>query len=115
MTRKEFVIHTLERACDGQQPGLFDNIASCPQPIPDIIPFSFADLFAGIGGLRIALQRCGGKCLFTSEWDKNSQKTYTRWFGETPEGDITKINPKDIPDHDVLAAGFPCQPFSTAQ
>jgi DNA (cytosine-5)-methyltransferase 1 len=115
MTQKEFVIHTLEKACDGgNQPMLFDVVAARPQPIPDSTPFTFADFFAGIGGLRIALQRAGGKCVFSSEWDKNAQKTYARWFGDTPEGDITKIKPKDIPDHDVLAAGFPCQPFSIA-
>lgn len=108
MTQKEFVIHALERACDGApQPGLFDEIAARPQPVPDRTPFTFADLFAGIGGLRIGLQRAGGKCVFSSEWDKNAQKTYRKWFGETPEGDITKIKPKDIPDHDVLAGGVP--------
>ena len=115
MTKKEFVIHTLEMAYHKVSgPSLFDEVAARPAPIPDSTPFTFTDLFAGIGGLRIALQRCGGKCVFTSEWDKNAQKTYARWFGDTPEGDITKIKPKDIPDHDVLAAGFPCQPFSIA-
>jgi len=81
---------------------------------PKQLPFKFIDLFAGIGGFRIALERLGGQCVFSSEWDKFSQKTYTSWFGETPSGDITKIKPKDIPDHDILAAGFPCQPFSIA-
>jgi DNA (cytosine-5)-methyltransferase 1 len=115
MTQKEFVIHTLEKACDGgNQPTLFDGVAARPQPIPDSTPFTFIDLFAGIGGLRIALQRTGGKCVFSSEWDKNAQRTYARWFGDIPEGDITKIKPKDIPDHDILAGGFPCQPFSIA-
>jgi hypothetical protein len=115
MTKKEFVIEMLEMAYNNiGGPSLFDEIAARPAPIPDSTPFTFTDLFAGIGGLRIALQRCGGKCVFTSEWDKNAQKTYARWFGDTPEGDITKIKPKDIPDHDVLAAGFPCQPFSIA-
>lgn len=78
------------------------------------VPFTFVDLFAGIGGFRIALERHGGKCVFSSEWDENSQKTYTAWFKETPAGDITKIDPRSIPKHDVLAAGFPCQPFSIA-
>lgn len=78
------------------------------------IPFRFIDLFAGIGGLRIGLERAGGACVFTSEWDRYSQKTYAAWFGEKPHGDITKIAVEDIPDHDVLAAGFPCQPFSIA-
>jgi DNA (cytosine-5)-methyltransferase 1 len=78
------------------------------------VPFRFIDLFAGIGGFRFALQAQGGKCVFTSEWDKYAQKTYRAWHGEMPHGDLTKIDPIDIPDHDVLAAGFPCQPFSLA-
>ncbi len=72
------------------------------------IPFSFIDLFSGIGGFRIPLEGIGGSCIFSSEIDKYSQKTYKSWFGETPHGDITRINAADIPDHDVLAAGFPC-------
>lgn len=78
------------------------------------LPFSFIDLFAGIGGFRVGLEGVGGRCLFTSEWDRWSQKTYRAWFGELPHGDIMAIKPEDIPDHDVLAAGFPCQPFSIA-
>lgn len=115
MTQREFVISVLEKACEGgPQPGLFDEIRRRPQPIPESIPFTFIDLFAGIGGLRIGFQRAGGKCVFTSEWNKYAQKTYQRWFGEMPHGDITKIKPRDIPPHDVLVAGFPCQPFSIA-
>lgn len=76
--------------------------------------FTFIDLFAGIGGIRIPFQELGGKCVFTSEWDKFAQKTYRINFGETPEGDITKINTEAIPDFDILLAGFPCQPFSQA-
>ncbi|MDQ3024130.1 MAG: DNA (cytosine-5-)-methyltransferase, partial [bacterium] len=77
--------------------------------------FKFIDLFAGIGGFRIGLERSGGECVFSCEWDKFAQQTYEAWFGEKPHGDIRDINPcKDIPDHDVLAAGFPCQPFSLA-
>jgi DNA (cytosine-5)-methyltransferase 1 len=76
--------------------------------------FRFIDLFAGIGGFRIALTAIGGRCVFTSEWDKHSQATYKAWFGHQPHGDINSIAPADIPDHDVLAAGFPCQPFSLA-
>lgn len=114
MSQKEFVIEALEKASEGGQPTLFDDAARRPQPIPDSVPFTFIDLFAGIGGLRIGFQRAGGKCVFTSEWDKYSQKTYQKWFGEEPHGDIKKIKPKDIPSHDVLVAGFPCQPFSIA-
>lgn len=74
----------------------------------------FIDLFAGIGGMRIAFERAGGKCVYSSEWNKYSQQTYFANFGEQPDGDITQVNAKDIPDHDVLVAGFPCQPFSIA-
>jgi hypothetical protein len=81
---------------------------------PDALPFKFIDLFAGIGGFRAALGKLGGECVFSSEWDRYSQKTYKAWYWDTPEGDIRKIRPADIPDHDVLAAGFPCQPFSIA-
>lgn len=74
--------------------------------------FSFIDLFAGIGGFRLALEDLGGTCAFTSEWDANSQDTYLKNFGELPHGDITKIKEKEIPEHDILCAGFPCQAFS---
>ena len=76
--------------------------------------FTFIDLFAGIGGIRIPFQELGGRCVFSSEWDAFAQKTYKVNFGETPSGDITKISSKDIPDFDILLAGFPCQPFSQA-
>lgn len=76
--------------------------------------FTFIDLFAGIGGIRLPFQQQGGCCVFTSEWDKFSQKTYLTNFGVMPHGDITKIAAADIPDHDVLLAGFPCQAFSQA-
>ena len=76
--------------------------------------YSFIDLFAGIGGMRIAFERNGGHCVFSSEWDKKCQETYFANFGVIPYGDITAINAKDIPDHDILVAGFPCQPFSIA-
>lgn len=76
--------------------------------------FTFIDLFAGIGGFRISFQNLRGKCVFSSEWDINSQKTYEANFGEIPFGDITAIKEKDIPDHDLLLAGFPCQAFSIA-
>lgn len=76
--------------------------------------FTFIDLFAGIGGIRLPYQRLGGQCVFSSEWDKFSQKTYLTNFGEMPHGDITKIKAMDIPDHDILLGGFPCQAFSQA-
>lgn len=76
--------------------------------------FDFIDLFAGIGGFRIALESHGGSCVFSSEWDENSQMTYMNNFGEIPRGDITKIDEKDIPKHNILCAGFPCQAFSVS-
>ncbi|MEO9805489.1 MAG: DNA (cytosine-5-)-methyltransferase [Reichenbachiella sp.] len=76
--------------------------------------FKFIDLFAGIGGFRLAFHNLKGKCVFTSEWNQYAQQTYHANFGEVPFGDITRINEEEIPDHDVLIAGFPCQPFSIA-
>lgn len=73
---------------------------------------TFIDLFAGIGGIRIGFERAGAKCVFSSEWDVHSQTTYEANFGEKPFGDITKIKSEDIPDHDILTGGFPCQSFS---
>lgn len=75
--------------------------------------FRFIDLFAGVGGMRLAFERAHGKCVFSSEWDKFSQQTYFANFKETPHGDITQIHERSIPKFDVLVAGFPCQPFST--
>ena len=76
--------------------------------------FTFIDLFAGIGGIRLPFQDLGGECLFSSEWDKFSIKTYAANFGELPKGDISKISSWEIPSHDILLAGFPCQAFSQA-
>lgn len=79
--------------------------------------FRFIDLFAGIGGIRMAFEAHGGRCVFTSEWNPHAQKTYLANFPESAHalvGDITRIDERDIPDHDVLLAGFPCQPFSIA-
>jgi DNA (cytosine-5)-methyltransferase 1 len=87
---------------------------TCSFPPPDAQKFKFIDLFAGIGGFRLAMQSIGGVCQFSSEWDKYAQATYVANFGEIPHGDIRQISEKDIPDHDVLCAGFPCQPFSLA-
>jgi DNA (cytosine-5)-methyltransferase 1 len=79
-------------------------------------PFTFIDLFAGIGGIRMAFENLGGRCVFTSEWDSYAQKTYAENYpsGHTINGDITQVPAADIPNHDVLLAGFPCQPFSIA-
>ena len=74
----------------------------------------FIDLFAGIGGFRLAFEKFGGRCVFSSEWDKFAQESYRANFGERPQGDIAAIEARDIPDFDVLCAGFPCQPFSLA-
>lgn len=76
--------------------------------------FTFIDLFAGIGGMRLAYENVGGRCVYSNEWNKYSQQTYYANFGEQPEGDITKVDAKTIHDHDILVAGFPCQPFSIA-
>lgn len=76
--------------------------------------FTFIDLFAGIGGMRIAYESVGGKCVYSNEWNKYCQQTYFANFGEQTDGDITKVDASSIPDHDILIAGFPCQPFSIA-
>lgn len=77
--------------------------------------FTFIDLFAGIGGMRVGFEAVGGECVFTSEWNKYSQQTYRANFGEEEiAGDITQVHADQVPDHDVLVAGFPCQPFSIA-
>ncbi len=84
--------------------------------VSDDADFTFIDLFAGIGGIRMGFEKNGGLCVFTSEWDKYSVQTYCENFGtyHPVVGDITKVDVNDIPDHDVLLAGFPCQPFSIA-
>ena len=84
------------------------------ETVPESASFSFIDLFAGIGGMRIAYENAGGHCVYSNEWNKYSQQTYFANFGEQPDGDITKVDANDIPDHDILVAGFPCQPFSIA-
>ncbi|MET3045959.1 DNA cytosine methyltransferase [Flavobacterium columnare] len=95
---------------------LLFEVENVPFPTPKEYTFKFIDLFAGIGGFRLALQNLGGKCVFTSEWDEYAKKTYRANFGETPFGDITREFTKSyIPDDfQVLCAGFPCQPFSHA-
>lgn len=99
---------------------ILEKIANFPTtpPFKSALPyqsrFTQIDLFAGIGGIRLGFQRLGGRTVFSSEWDKFAQKTYSINYGEMPEGDITLIDEKCIPDHDLLLAGFPCQPFSQA-
>lgn len=74
--------------------------------------YTFIDLFAGLGGFRLALESLGAQCVYSSEWDPSAQKVYARNFGDMPEGDITQVDECEIPDHDILCAGFPCQAFS---
>ena len=95
---------------------LFSDFFNVPFPAPKPPTFTFIDLFAGMGGFRLAMQAHGGKCVFSSEWNKFAQKTYFANFGEMPFGDITKPSTKGyIPkSFDILCAGFPCQPFSIA-
>ena len=95
---------------------LFADFFNVPFPDPRPATFTFIDLFAGMGGFRLAMQAQGGKCVFSSEWNKYAQKTYFANFGEMPFGDITKESTKGyIPEYfDILCAGFPCQPFSIA-
>lgn len=118
---KEYVLYKQEEenqslvAEDALQQLLFE-VENVPFPTPESYTFKFIDLFAGIGGFRLAMQNLGGKCVFTSEWDKEAQRTYKVNFGEVPFGDITKERVKNyIPDNfHLLCAGFPCQAFSIA-
>ncbi|MDT3361046.1 MAG: DNA cytosine methyltransferase [Bacteroidota bacterium] len=108
--------NALESPDSSYGPSLFDEVEDVPfQPISKP-KFTFIDLFAGIGGFRIALQNLGGECVFSSEWDEQAQRTYYANYGEVPFGDITKDSTKNfIPEgFDVLCAGFPCQAFSLA-
>jgi len=124
-TEKAAVINVLKNA------GLLENVSEFAKHLNSETHYSaqkkkrfrFIDLFAGIGGFRISLQSLGGACVFSSEWDKAAQRTYFNNYHEYPFGDITKITSDEIsdddlnvliPDHDILAGGFPCQPFSNA-
>lgn len=110
------------RVCEpGVQMDFFENLGEEAKPDVPFPPvenptFTFIDLFAGIGGFRLAMQQNGGRCVFSSEWNESAQKTYYANYGDTPYGDITKQETKDlIPEgFDILCAGFPCQPFSIA-
>lgn len=106
----------VEEPLNGFQYSLFGELHSVPFPGPADPKFTFIDLFAGIGGFRMAFQNLGGQCVFSSEWDAQAQKTYLANYGEVPFGDITSEKTKGfIPDDfDILCAGFPCQAFSLA-
>ena len=116
LSQREVIIDALAKAsgkgkANGTLPLQFPSAPAVDTYLP---PFSFIDLFAGIGGFRSALSKINGRCLFSCEWDEHSQKTYKAWYGERPVGNIRDVKMSDIPEHDVLAAGFPCQPFSIA-
>lgn len=102
----------LEVAKDPAQYTLFSDFFNVPFPAPENPQFTFIDLFAGIGGIRIPFDEMGYQCVFSSEWDAKACKTYFANFGTVPFGDITKIPAERIPKHDILLAGFPCQAFS---
>ena len=110
-TIQEYVLSNIELSLK-EQISLFS--AQRTNSISKQYRFKFIDLFAGIGGMRLAFERVGGECVFSSEWDKYCQKTYFANFYDTPQGDITEISGSEIPNHDILVAGFPCQPFSIA-
>jgi DNA (cytosine-5)-methyltransferase 1 len=108
--------HFVAEDSNAFQTYLFQNLFDVPFPTPGNPRFTFIDLFAGIGGFRMAMQNLGGKCVYSSEWDEQAKKTYFTNYGEIPFGDITKESNKQfIPDNfDILCAGFPCQAFSLA-
>ena len=115
----EKMVRAWENGTDSPSNRIYNKIINfaneCPYAESEgTADFKFIDLFAGIGGIRIPFQELGGKCVFSSEWDKFAQKTYRVNFGEIPQGDITQIESNSIPDFDVLLGGFPCQPFSSA-
>ena len=120
--RNQGVVSAMPASSHKSRPIRID-FSSVPFPPPIKTKFNFIDLFAGIGGFRIALQDLGGKCLFSSEWDRHATETYFKNYGEIPFGDITKLTKlllgkttlqNVIPQHDILCGGFPCQPFSQA-
>jgi DNA (cytosine-5)-methyltransferase 1 len=117
VSQNEYIKSILKKAQEEEfKYTLFDNPLS-PKALFGKLPFKFIDLFAGIGGFRCALTALGGKCVFTSEWDKYASLTYNSWYGDENvfSADIRNIEAKKmIPNHDILCAGFPCQPFSLA-
>ncbi|MBO6207867.1 MAG: DNA (cytosine-5-)-methyltransferase [Lachnospiraceae bacterium] len=117
------VYEALADYTDGTNSSVQDSVSSAiiqflqqqnRNEVPADADFTFIDLFAGIGGMRLAYESAGGHCVYSNEWNKYSQQTYFANFGEQPDGDITKVDENTIPDHDILVAGFPCQPFSIA-
>lgn len=116
VTENDFLKALISEArLNGKQLDLFQSTL-VPRTIYGLLPFKFIDLFAGIGGFRAAMTAIGGNCVFTSEWDKYANKTYQTWFRDNNINfeDIRRVPTKDIPNHDILCAGFPCQPFSIA-
>ncbi|MFH0911703.1 MAG: DNA cytosine methyltransferase, partial [Planctomycetota bacterium] len=103
MTQQEFLIELLNAAIKHNltisSPAFKKTEPNASSSIKSKTSFTFADLFAGVGGFRIALEKAGGECVFSSEWDYHAQRTYAKWFGETPRGDITKIPMEEIPRH----------------
>ena len=116
--KKTNILSLWEGGGNSLSPSKLDLISKLPKKIPfkntENKKFKFIDLFAGIGGIRMPFQEFNGECVFSSEWDKFAQKTYAVNYGDFPKGDITNIPAKDIPEHDILLAGFPCQAFSNA-
>lgn len=102
----------LKVAEDPAQYSLFSEFFNVPFPVPENPKYTFVDLFAGIGGIRIPFDEMNYHCVFSSEWDAKACQTYFANFGTVPFGDITKIPAERIPQHDILLAGFPCQAFS---
>ncbi len=111
-TEKLFGGGASESVCEDAVPYRASRKPLGGEPNPEAL--RFIDLFCGIGGFRIAFEKIGGQCVFSSDWDKFSQQTYEANFGEKPHGDIHTVAVADIPSHDVLCGGFPCQPFSIA-
>ncbi len=116
LSQNEYLKQIISLAKDSSQQIPLFSVAKEPTRVYGSLPFKFIDLFAGVGGFRSGLTAAGGECVFTSEWDKYAAKTYQAWYGDDHiyTGDIRELPPMDIPDHDVLCAGFPCQPFSLA-
>jgi len=102
---KRATLRTSDPSCHGSRATVF---VAMKQPAQ----LRFVDLFCGIGGMRLGFESAGAKCVFSSDWDKHANVTYAANFGEAPHGDITAIDADRIPQHDILVAGFPCQPFS---